>query len=147
VRAFAPDAIVAQLGGDSHAGDPLTHLHNTIAGHAALVACIIALADDVCGGKIAATGGGGYQPFTVVPRMWAVTLALLLGATVPPVVPTEWLEEARAAAREAGAGFSADPATFFDESPIRSGEVEAEVLSLSQRAIEAARAASPLIQD
>lgn len=96
VRSFAPDAIVAQLGADSHAGDPLTHLAVTTDGYLSAVRSVIALADEVCDGRLAATGGGGYQPYREVPIMWASALALLLGMEPPREVPEEWVRHAAA---------------------------------------------------
>ncbi len=83
VAAFAPDVIVAQLGADSHAGDPLSHLAVSSAGFVEAVRRIVRLADDVCGGRLACIGGGGYQPYDVVPILWARALAVLLGEPVP----------------------------------------------------------------
>lgn len=88
---FAPDIVVAQLGGDGHRGDPLTHLQLSVAGHRALVHRIVSLADEHCEGRIVATGGGGYQPFDVVPTMWALAMAELLGVDIAtpeePIAP------------------------------------------------------------
>ncbi|TLM91468.1 MAG: acetoin utilization protein AcuC, partial [Actinobacteria bacterium] len=141
VRAFRPDIIIAQLGGDSHHADPLTHLCQTVGGHVTLTRSIAALADEVCSGRLAACGGGGYEPFSVVPRMWAAAIAVLLGEAVPDELPQAWLERSNAAA-----GWDRAPATrtLEDEDPR-----DAEQLELARRgtrvAIEAARAASPLL--
>jgi len=147
VRAFAPDVIVAQLGGDSHAGDPLTHLQNTVAGHIALVRRIAGLADEVCGGRLAATGGGGYQPFTVVPRMWAAAMAVLLDSDVPDRVPPVWLEESVQTARIAGFSVPDDPSTYLATPVAGDEETLGMVRDLTERAIAEARVASPLIGD
>lgn len=98
VAAFAPDVIVAQLGADSHVGDPLTHLRVSTDGFVTAVRRIVRLADGVCHGRLACTGGGGYQPFDAVPVMWASALAVLLDREVPPDVPQEWRELSRRAA-------------------------------------------------
>lgn len=99
VAAFSPDVIVAQLGADSHAGDPLTHLEVSTGGFVEAVRRIVALADEACEGRIACTGGGGYQPFSAVPVMWASALAVLLDRPVPEEVPAEWRALAEAAAQ------------------------------------------------
>ncbi len=143
VRAFEPDAIVAQLGADSHRGDPLTHLANTIAGHARLVAGIVELAEDVCAGRVAATGGGGYQPFSAVPRIWACAMATLMGAAIPSEVPEEWRAEANAAAGYTSAAGSS--ATFDDGADPIDDEQRHLAAELTVRAIAEARAASPLL--
>jgi acetoin utilization protein AcuC len=44
-----------------------------------------------CGGRWVATGGGGYQAETVVPKVWAMYFAEMCGA--PDVIPGDWLED------------------------------------------------------
>lgn len=83
LRRFAPDVIVAQLGADTHRGDPLAHLDVTVAGFLSAVGLIRDAADELCVGRLVALGGGGYQPRTIVPRMWAGAMAVLLGRRVP----------------------------------------------------------------
>jgi acetoin utilization protein AcuC len=141
VRAYAPDVIVAQLGGDSHHADPLTHLSNTVGGHVALTRAIVALADELCGGRIAATGGGGYEPFSVVPRMWASAIAVLLGVDIPDELPPSWLEESCAAA-----GWDVPLATrTFDDADPRDDSMREAATDGTRYAIEATRAASVLL--
>ncbi len=141
VRRFAPDLIVAQLGADSHFADPLTHLNVTIEGHQALVRRVVALADECCAGKLAATGGGGYEPFSVVPRIWAVAMAEMLGAHVPEELPAEWLAQSCAAA-----GWDEPPATltFDDGYPGRDPGIGALEMQLDTM-IRQVREASPLL--
>ncbi len=91
LRAFGPDAIVAQLGADSYRADPLTHLDMTVAGHAGLVTRLAAISDELCEGRLVATGGGGYEAFSATPRMWACAMAVLLGVEPPAELPAEWL--------------------------------------------------------
>jgi acetoin utilization protein AcuC len=78
VRAFDPQAIVAQLGCDAHYADPLTHLALTTHGFTALVRRIVAL-----GKPVVATGGGGYN-VTTVPRAWTLAFAALAEMDDPP---------------------------------------------------------------
>lgn len=59
--AFRPEFIVFQCGADSLAGDPLAHLQFSPATHAYAAAQLCALADRWCGGRLLATGGGGYN--------------------------------------------------------------------------------------
>jgi len=141
VCAFAPDLIVAQLGGDSHHADPLTHLANTVGGHIALTSALAHLADEVCGGRIVACGGGGYEPYSAVPRMWAGAMAVLLERPVPVDLPAAWL-----AASCAAAGWSQPPAarTLDDPDP-RDGETRRQARELTRTAIRETRAASPLL--
>jgi acetoin utilization protein AcuC len=135
LRGYAPDVIVLQAGGDTHRSDPLTHLDLTVAGYVSLVSGIIALAEEVCSGRIVALGGGGYQPFSEVPRMWAAVMALLLGRDVPEVLPEAWLERAAAGARMAGQPAPASAGTF-DEPDIGPGDAaRAEARAGTEQAI------------
>lgn len=84
VRAFAPHLIVAQCGADAHWSDPLTTLGVTLGGFRALYERIIALSDDVCGGRLVATGGGGYSWQRVVPRAWTLLASALTDVVLPP---------------------------------------------------------------
>jgi acetoin utilization protein AcuC len=95
VRAFAPDLIVAQCGVDAHHDDPLTQLGMTLPGYADLTRGIVALADEVCGGRLAVEGGGGYAVHSVVPIAWAGLMATLLGRMPPEELPAAWLDEVR----------------------------------------------------
>jgi acetoin utilization protein AcuC len=52
-------------------------------------------AHDHTAARWVATGGGGYQAETVVPRVWAIHFAEMCGAS--DRVPTEWLEDRSAA--------------------------------------------------
>ena len=106
--AFRPDIIVLQTGCDAHALDPLTHMRCTTGLFEQLVQRVVRLADELCDGRIVATGGGGYAIHTVVPRAWTLTWAALCGVVAPDAIPREWL-----AAVEPEAGTSL-PATLRD---------------------------------
>ncbi len=82
-RAFGPDVIVAQCGADAHWSDPLTTLGVTLPGFRQLYDRIVAVADEVCSGRILATGGGGYSWQRVVPRAWTLLAASLTGRALP----------------------------------------------------------------
>jgi len=97
VRAFRPDAIVAQCGVDHHHGDPLAHMLTTMPLLPWLWRTLRGLADEVCGGRLVALGGGGYDPFTAPPRAWALLAAELAGVEVHDPLPEAWREQARAA--------------------------------------------------
>ncbi len=86
-RAFRPDIIVAQLGADAHYSDPQTELALTLPGYRSLVRGIIGLADELCEGRLAALGGGGYHIVDVVPLAWTWVLAELLGVELGDEVP------------------------------------------------------------
>jgi acetoin utilization protein AcuC len=108
IDAFQPDVIVLQAGCDAHVLDPLTHLRCTTGLYEWATGRVVELADRYCGGRIVATGGGGYAVHTVVPRAWALVFGTLCGAVLPDEVPADW----RAAA-EAQAG-AALPRTLRD---------------------------------
>ncbi len=74
---FSPDILFVQGGADAHREDPLTHLDLTVDGYARAISHLVTLADDLCGGRIVLTGGGGYEYRVVVPRMWATAFAIL----------------------------------------------------------------------
>ena len=98
VRAFAPDAIVAQCGVDHHHGDPLSHMLTTMPLYPDLWRALVGLADDVCDGRLVAMGGGGYEPCTAPPRAWAALAARMAGLTVGDApVPEVWRQIALAA--------------------------------------------------
>jgi len=94
-HAFRPDIIVAQLGVDAHHADPQTDLGLTLAGYRSLVRGIIGLADQLCEGRLAATGGGGYHVVDVVPLAWTWVLAELSGTELPDEVPESWRAHVR----------------------------------------------------
>jgi acetoin utilization protein AcuC len=95
-RAFGPDVIVAQLGADAHHDDPQTDLGLTLPGYRALVTGIIGLADELCDGRLAALGGGGYHIVEVVPLAWTWVMATLLGVELADEVPESWRDHVRA---------------------------------------------------
>lgn len=92
VEAFDPEVIVSQHGCDSHHADDLTHLNTTVDGQREAALSIAALADKVCGGRWIATGGGGYNIVSVVPRVWTHLMAIMAGRPVPlrTPVPEAW---------------------------------------------------------
>lgn len=59
--AAAPEFILFQCGADSLAGDPITHLQFSESAHAEAAAALCRIADRHAGGRIVATGGGGYN--------------------------------------------------------------------------------------
>ena len=81
LRAFAPDAIVLQLGIDSHRTDPLTHLAWTVQGFTQIVARLLEFSP-----RIVALGGGGYD-LPNVARAWTAAWAAMNGVEVPAEIP------------------------------------------------------------
>lgn len=110
--AFGPDVIVSQHGADSHAWDPLAHLRVTTTAMSEAARLVDAIAHRHAGGRWLATGGGGYDAYRVVPRMWS--LVWLAGAhlEVPTATPTDWRE--RWTAEGARYGQAPLPEAFTD---------------------------------
>src|SRR6476659_7906671 len=110
--AFGPDLIVSQHGADSHAFDPLAHLRVTTTAMGEVARLVDALAHRYAGGRWLATGGGGYDVYRVVPRMWS--LVWLAGAhhEVPDATPAAWRD--RWAADGARYGQTPLPELFTD---------------------------------
>jgi acetoin utilization protein AcuC len=77
VRAGNPEIILLQAGADSIGGDPLTHLQYTPAAHAHAARRLRMLADGYCGGRLVATGGGGYNRANLAKAWCAVVTELL----------------------------------------------------------------------
>lgn len=137
-EAFEPDVIVAQLGVDAHHLDPQADLVLTIPGYRDLVRGIIGLADDLCEGRLAALGGGGYNLATV-PRAWTWVMAELLGVKISETVPEAW----RARAPALGPlGLEEEPRTLgLDDRADVTEEQAATALDATEAAIAETRAA------
>ncbi len=80
VRTARPQIILLQAGADSIAGDPLAHLNFTPATHGYATERLCRLADELCGGRLVATGGGGYDRGNLARTWCAVVQALLTTA-------------------------------------------------------------------
>ena len=96
VRAFRPDVLVTQLGCDTHVSDPLAQLELTTRAYRETAKELHALAHETAGGRWVATGGGGYQWASVVPRAWTTYFAEMAGALdgLPDELPPTWVAEA-----------------------------------------------------
>jgi acetoin utilization protein AcuC len=88
VRAFAPELLFTQCGADTHRADPLADLRLSVDGQRAAYLALRDLAEELCGGKWVATGGGGYALVEVVPRAWTHLLAVVTGEPLDPATPT-----------------------------------------------------------
>lgn len=89
--AFRPDLILTQLGGDTHHGDPLAHLSLTMRAYPVMARLIHDVAHEHCAGRWVATGGGGYQAETIVPRIWTIHFAEMCDSAGS--IPVDWLED------------------------------------------------------
>ena len=90
-EAFRPELILTQLGGDTHHGDPLAHLGLTMSAYPEMARLIHAVATEHCGDRWVATGGGGYQAETIVPRIWSIHFAEMCGS--PELIPRGWFND------------------------------------------------------
>jgi acetoin utilization protein AcuC len=61
LRHLKPQFLILQAGADGLAGDPLADLRLTPAVHTRVARDLRKLADEVCGGRLMAFGGGGYE--------------------------------------------------------------------------------------
>jgi acetoin utilization protein AcuC len=103
LRAFQPQLLVTQCGVDTHWLDPLADLRLTVDGQRAGYLALRRLADELCGGRWVATGGGGYALVAAVPRAWSHLLAIATGEPLDPATPTPDGWRALAARRRPGA--------------------------------------------
>lgn len=94
VTAFGPQIIVTQNGVDPHHRDPLAHLQVTMDTYPRVWTILRELAERVCGGRLVALGGGGYNP-DVLPRAWALLFADMVGVTLDETIPEGWMADAR----------------------------------------------------
>ncbi len=90
-EAFRPDVVVTQLGSDTHHGDPLANLGLTMAAYPRMARLVHDTIHQHAEGRWVATGGGGYQAETVVPKVWCMFFAEMCEAA--GVIPSEWLED------------------------------------------------------
>ncbi|TAM48196.1 MAG: acetoin utilization protein AcuC [Gammaproteobacteria bacterium] len=77
VREARPEFILLQAGADSLDGDPITHLRYTPAAHTHAARRLRVLADELCQGRLLATGGGGYNRANLASAWCAVVEGLL----------------------------------------------------------------------
>ena len=141
-EAFRPDVIVLQNGCDGHVLDPLTHLRATTRLYEETVRVTCEVADRLCGGRIVATGGGGYAIWSVVPRAWTLVWAGLSGQAAPNAVPHDWIERWQYESPELLPTALRDPPGAYDPVP-RRDEIEAT----NRRTLESLRRqALPLLR-
>jgi len=100
VEAWRPDVLVTQLGCDTHATDPLAGVLLTTRAYRETAAILHGLAHSAAGGRWLATGGGGYQWATVVPRAWTIYFAEMANVEVAADLPGAWVGQARAESGE-----------------------------------------------
>lgn len=146
LQAFEPGLIVLQGGADTHRDDPLAGLDNTVEGYVDTVTAIAGFAQLLCDGRLAMVGGGGYESYSAVPRMWAAAMAVLADVDVPRALPPEWLDSSHRAARFARSAAPLAPsATFAEGSPEPERSVRATALEATVRTIERLERGHPLL--
>ncbi|MGH9156491.1 MAG: acetoin utilization protein AcuC [Acidimicrobiales bacterium] len=94
VAAFGPQVLVTQLGCDTHHRDPLASLALTTGAYRRTAALLHDLAHRAAGGRWLATGGGGYQWASVVPRAWTLYFAEMAAVAIPDQLPDTWVAAA-----------------------------------------------------
>jgi acetoin utilization deacetylase AcuC-like enzyme len=78
-RRFRPELILLSAGFDAHWMDPLASMRLSIAGYARLVQELLALANELCGGRLVCALEGGYH-LDVLAHCVLTTLRLLSGS-------------------------------------------------------------------
>ena len=61
LKQYKPEFILLQCGADSLANDPITDMRYSAAAHTYAARRLCQLADEYCGGRLLALGGGGYN--------------------------------------------------------------------------------------
>jgi acetoin utilization deacetylase AcuC-like enzyme len=82
IRAFKPDLIMVASGFDAAGFDPLGRMNVTAAGFRAMTAQLVAIADELCDGRLVMSHEGGYSP-VYVPYCGLAVLEALAGDWVP----------------------------------------------------------------
>lgn len=87
-KEFGPDVIVSQHGADPHPNDPLTEMNVSVDAQVEAARMVARIARDYADGRWVATGGGGYDVVSTVPRAWAGLVAVAAGADWDARTPT-----------------------------------------------------------
>ena len=88
IEAFKPDALVTQLGIDSHYLDPLTHLALTVQGFGQAVGELARIAPD----RWLALGGGGYD-LQAVARAWTLAYGVMSSQEFDDEIPAQYRDQ------------------------------------------------------
>jgi len=92
-RRFAPDLILVSAGFDAHWDDPLAGLGLSLGGYAWIARTLVALAEELCGGRIVFTLEGGYHLDVLGYGVLNTFHALIGDASVEdPLGPSRWPE-------------------------------------------------------
>lgn len=116
VEEWRPQLVVSQHGADAHHRDPITDLDISVDAQRAAAIMIRGWADEHCEGRWVATGGGGYDVVSTVPRVWTHLAAVVAGRPIDPTapVPKSWLAQVHELLGEDGPAAMTEgrPATF-----------------------------------
>jgi acetoin utilization deacetylase AcuC-like enzyme len=83
-RGFAPDLIIVSAGFDAHRDDPLASMELSGSGYYGMAAWVRALADELCGGRVACVLEGGYSESGLREGVGALTAVLKAPAVAAP---------------------------------------------------------------
>jgi acetoin utilization deacetylase AcuC-like enzyme len=86
-QAFRPEMILVSCGFDAHRDDPLAGMRLTAAGYRSMARIVRALAEDLCGGRLAFVLEGGYAASGLEQGTGAVLDTLLDAGPVEPPSP------------------------------------------------------------
>lgn len=146
IRAIRPTLLVTQHGADTHRSDPLADLRVSLEAQAEVMTLLRDLADEICGGRWLALGGGGYAVIDIVPRSWAQLIAIATGEALDPEAPLPAEFLAAAAQARIDHGLSPEPGirTYGDLRPVtvKDWETGFDPENEVDRAVQAARRAA-----
>lgn len=93
IQFFKPDLIISQHGCDGHYWDPLADLCATTTFYRLAPALLDEWIQRYTAGRWIATGGGGYQTLSVVPRAWTLLWSTVSQQSLPVdcPIPQDWL--------------------------------------------------------
>jgi acetoin utilization protein AcuC len=137
-RAFEPDLIVSQHGCDPHREDPLATIECTTRAFWESAKLVRTLANDLCQGRWVATGGGGYRPYHVIPRAWAMVWCAMAGRELPETIDAGWRARWQ---KKAGDRL---PDRMFDQA--EPAERHARAAAVNRRTVDALLARIPWLE-
>jgi acetoin utilization protein AcuC len=89
-KAYRPDLVFWEVGGDAHKKDPLTDLMLTLDTYQRLSRTIREQVH-LGGRKLVVVGGGGYDPVATA-KIWSMVLADIAEIPLPPTLPASWID-------------------------------------------------------
>jgi len=119
-REFRPTLLVSQHGSDTHVLDPLADLRLTTSAMSRAARLLDGVAHEYAEGRWLATGGGGYDVYRVVPRVWALVWLAQAHVEIPLETPAQWRARWAADARRFDQG--PPPREMLDPAALRSSE-------------------------